>query len=68
MKARRKLRMKERVVRFLERSSAKDRFTYGEIAKALHTAPMAVGQCLAAIGKEPGMKRLTNRVKALRAA
>lgn len=41
--------MKKQVLNYLKRTSKKS-LTYGDLAEHFSTAPMAIGQCLSALG------------------
>ena len=60
--AKSKVSKRDLVIAFLKRSRSKE-LTYGQVAEAVDSVAMAVGQIIKSIGNDPGMKALTKRVK-----
>jgi hypothetical protein len=52
----------EKLIKYLPK--VRSNTTYGEVAKKLHTVPMAVGQMIKSIHKNhPELRKYTKRVK-----
>lgn len=60
--ASKKASKKEQVKQFLLRTKRKS-LSYAELAEVVDSGAMACGQILKSLAKEPGMKKLTSKVK-----